>query len=87
MKLGDGPEPLLNLLRGLIEKVSLITMIDKDEVDPDASLSEYSLDSLVSVELRNWIRRETGVELALPRIVGAENLRALATYIISQGKS
>jgi len=42
-------------------------MIDRDEVEPDTPLSNYSLDSLVSVELRNWIRRQTGVELALPR--------------------
>jgi hypothetical protein len=40
----------------------------------------------VSVELRNWIRRETTVELPLPKIVGAANLRAMSTYILSQKK-
>lgn len=77
-------DPLLDLLDALIGKVSAITMIEREEVEPDAPLSDYSLDSLVSVELRNWIRRETGVELALPRIVGAGNLRALAKHILSQ---
>lgn len=72
------------LLDALMDKVSSITMIERDEVEPDAPLSDYSLDSLVSVELRNWIRRETGVDLALPKIVGAANLRALATHILSQ---
>lgn len=79
----DG-DPLLGLLEALMDKVSSITMIERDEVEPDAPLSNYSLDSLVSVELRNWIRRETGVELAIPKIVGAANLRALATHILSQ---
>ncbi|KAK2795949.1 Type I Iterative PKS [Onygenales sp. PD_10] len=73
-----------DILEALIDKVSSITMIDRDEVEPDTSLSAYGLDSLVSVELRNWIRRETGVELALPKIAGAANLRHLASYIISQ---
>ncbi|KAJ5101975.1 polyketide synthase, partial [Penicillium alfredii] len=80
----SGGDPLLSLLDALITKVSSITMIDRDEVEPDAPLSTYSLDSLVSVELRNWIRRETGVELSLNKIVSADNLRALATHILSQ---
>ncbi|KAK2773270.1 putative PKS/NRPS-like protein biosynthetic cluster [Emmonsiellopsis sp. PD_33] len=79
----DG-DPLTGLLHALMDKVSSITMIDLDEVEPDTPLSTYGLDSLVSVELRNWIRRETGVELALPKIVGAANLRYLASYILSQ---
>jgi len=77
-------DPLLGLLDALITKVSSMTMIERDEVEPDAPLSNYGLDSLVSVELRNWIRRETGVELSLPTITGAKNLRALATQIFSQ---
>lgn len=77
-------DPLISLIEALISKVSAITMIERDEVEADVPLSNYSLDSLVSVELRNWIRRETGVELPLPRIVGAANLRALATHILSQ---
>ena len=84
LRIGKSGNPLIDLLEGLIDKVSSITMIDKDEVEPDIPLKAYSLDSLVSVELRNWIRRETGVELPLPRIVGSENLRALATHILSQ---
>ncbi|KAK7756454.1 putative PKS/NRPS-like protein biosynthetic cluster [Diatrype stigma] len=83
---GTSSDPLLNLLEALISKVSSITMIERDEVEADAPLANYSLDSLVSVELRNWIRRETGVDLQLPSIVGAANLRALATYILSQTK-
>lgn len=52
---------------------------DREEI----SLSEYGLDCLVNVELRNWIRRDFSVELALTAIVGAENLRALSERIVS----
>lgn len=72
------------ILEALMIKVSLITMIDRDEVEADLPLTKYSLDSLVSVELRNWIKREVGVELALTRIVGSANLAALAAYIVSE---
>jgi acyl carrier protein len=74
----------VSLLDALITRVSSITMIERDDVEADAPLSAYSLDSLVSVELRNWIRRETGVELALPAIARAGTLRALSAHILSQ---
>ncbi|CAI6332955.1 unnamed protein product [Periconia digitata] len=70
-----------SLLEALMGKVSSITMIPLDEVGPEEPLASYNLDSLVSVELRNWIRREAGVEMALPSIVGAANLRALSARI------
>ncbi|KAG8405408.1 Type I Iterative PKS [Metarhizium acridum] len=82
---GNG-DPFEALLTALLDKVSAITMIDRDEVEADVPLVKYSLDSLVSVELRNWIRRETGVDIALPKFVTAPNLRALATDILSQQK-
>lgn len=79
-------DPLTGLTETLITKVSAMTMIDRDEVGADAPLASFSLDSLVSVELRNWIRRETGVDLVLSAITQAESLRALATDILSQRK-
>ncbi|CAM1509651.1 Fc.00g033900.m01.CDS01 [Cosmosporella sp. VM-42] len=84
LHLSSESDPQLVLLNALMNKVSGITMIERDEIEPDTPLSNYSLDSLVSVELRNWIRRETGVELPLPKIVHAGNLRGLTTHILSQ---
>lgn len=77
-------DPLAGLIESLITKVSDIMMVDREEIEPDVPLSVYGLDSLVSVELRNWIRRETGVDVPLTEIVGAENLRAMASVILSR---
>ncbi|MCJ1251296.1 hypothetical protein MMC30_008528 [Trapelia coarctata] len=82
----DAPAGEEGVLEALSSKVSSITMIDREDVTPGRSLLEYGLDSLVAVELRNWIKRECGVELALMHIVGAANLQALADQIISQQK-
>ncbi|KAI8633246.1 putative polyketide synthase [Xylariaceae sp. FL1651] len=84
LRISNASDPLQYLLDTLMDKVSSITMIERDEIEPDAPLSNYRLDSLVSVELRNWIRRETIVDVPLPKIVGAGNLRALAIHILSQ---
>jgi acyl carrier protein len=74
-------DPLMGLIEALISKVSAMTMIEREDARADVSLVSYSLDSLVSVELRNWIRRETTVELALSAILQAKDLRALAEQI------
>ncbi|KAI5265072.1 putative polyketide synthase [Aureobasidium subglaciale] len=55
-------DPLTGLVEALISKASAMTMIEREDVRADIPLATYSLDSLVSVELRNWIRRETSVE-------------------------
>ncbi|KAF2167650.1 hypothetical protein M409DRAFT_65790 [Zasmidium cellare ATCC 36951] len=86
VKMSNSGDAMQTLLIALMDKVASMTMTDRDEVRPDRGLVDYGLDSLVSVELRNWIRRETGVELALTAIVGAENLRALAERTLAQMK-
>jgi acyl carrier protein len=75
-------DPLVGMTEALVTKVSAMTMLPRDEVEPDAPLASLGLDSLVSVELRNWIRRETAVELALTTITQAGSLRALAVHIL-----
>ncbi|KAK8124138.1 hypothetical protein PG999_004056 [Apiospora kogelbergensis] len=66
------------------DKISSVTMIDRHEVTPERDLTEYGLDSLVAVDLRNWIRRTFGVDLALKKIVQSSNLRSLTEDILSE---
>lgn len=57
---------------------------DAEMVDVDAPLAAVGIDSLVSIELRNWLRRKVGVEFAVLEITGAVSLRALGKE--AQGK-
>lgn len=50
--------PLDGLIEALTTKVSAMIMIERDQVEPDTPLVSFGLDSLVSVKLRNWIRRD-----------------------------
>lgn len=83
---GGGAEGEEGVLEALSRRVSAITMIDREDVTPERSLLEYGLDSLVSVELRNWIKRTCGVQLALTHITNAANLQALADLIVLQSR-
>lgn len=82
--LKDGSHEVL--LDALGDKVSSITMIDRDEITPDRGLLDYGLDSLFSLELRNWIRRRLNVDMALKDIVSASNLKTLVERINPQAK-
>lgn len=74
------------LMQALQDKVSIITMTYRDEITPHRRLLDYGLDSLVSVELRNWIRWELGCELGLKDIVSASTLEDLLELVLCQRK-
>nr|UPN67571.1 hypothetical protein [Pestalotiopsis sp.] len=80
-------DPLTGLTEALVTKVSAMTMIEREDVAANVPLTSFSLDSLVSVELRNWIRRETSVELPLNVITQSESLQSLASSILEQRES
>lgn len=84
LQIDQDPEVLMDALSA---KVSAITMMDREEITPGRHLKDYGLDSLVSVELRNWIRRDFGVELALKDIVNANNLKDMLDRILLQKKN
>ena len=78
--LKDGSPELL--VDALSDKISSITMIDRDEITLNRSLLDYGLDSLFSLELRNWIRRTLDVDVALKDITAARDLNALVDLIV-----
>ncbi|TVY82152.1 Reducing polyketide synthase [Lachnellula suecica] len=44
--------------KGLLNKLSSVLMLEEDDMDVTHSLSNYALDSLVAIEVRNFITRE-----------------------------
>lgn len=51
------------------------------ELDLDAPLGTIGIDSLISIELKNWIRRRIGVEVTVLEIVRAESLARLGETV------
>lgn len=59
---------------GLAEKLAHAMMMPADDVDPDRPLSAYGVDSLMAVELRNWILREFGAVLGMWEMMNGDKL-------------
>ncbi|VBB84212.1 Putative polyketide synthase [Podospora comata] len=56
-------------------------MRSEDELDLDGPLASVGIDSLISIELRNWIRRRLGAEVTVLEIVRAPSLRELGATV------
>lgn len=67
-------------------KISVILMIENEDLSPDRALGSYGSDSLVAVEIRNWIRREMEATVILMDILADNTLSTLTESIVSKSK-
>lgn len=70
------------VVTALAQKISSILMRPMEELDPAAPITVYGLDSLVAIEIRNWITRELEANLQVLEILAGESLPALAEHIM-----
>lgn len=70
----------------LVNKVAEILRIPPSEVDPSRPMYHYGVDSLVALEVRNWITREMKANMALLEILAAIPIEAFALKIAQKSK-
>lgn len=66
------------ITRALVGRLARLMMMPESDVDEGKPLSAYGVDSLVAVEVRNWIARETGVDVSVFDLMANVPMRALA---------
>jgi acyl transferase domain-containing protein len=74
-------EKIIALLR---EQVSRILGTAEDKLDADRPLTEFGLDSLMAVELRNWIEGDLRLTLSSVEILRGPSLSQLADLLAEQ---
>lgn len=53
-----------------VEKLSRLLLLDPGDFEPDVkSIAEYGLDSMIGVELRNWIFKELGLDMPFQQLL------------------
>ncbi|KAI3394363.1 hypothetical protein diail_2874 [Diaporthe ilicicola] len=62
----------------MVQRLAKLMMMPESDVDAGRALSMYGVDSLVAVEVRNWIARETGVDVSVFDIMAHVPIRQLA---------
>ncbi|KAL2822603.1 hypothetical protein BJX63DRAFT_441226 [Aspergillus granulosus] len=71
----------LLIVHAVIEKLSEMFTMPASEINPSMPLSKYGVDSLVAVELRNWLVAQTRSEMSIFDVMGSASLSALAEKI------
>ncbi|KAL4947686.1 phenolpthiocerol synthesis polyketide synthase ppsB [Aspergillus filifer] len=70
----------------LVHKTAEILQMPLSEVDPGKPMYRYGVDSLVALEVRNWISRELMANMALLEILAAEPMRVFAGRIAGKSR-
>ncbi|CCC12643.1 hypothetical protein SMACR_07941 [Sordaria macrospora] len=72
--------------KGLVEKISSVLMLDADDMDITLSLSHYPLDSLVAIEIRNFVTREFEANLQVLELLSSGSIQTLAKAVCAKTK-
>lgn len=79
-------EALQAVYDALVIKLAAVLMLSPDEMSPTHSVQSYGLDSLVAIEIRNWIARETEANVQVLELLTSSSLMALAKTILTKSK-
>jgi len=61
----------------LLEKIASLMSISLSSLKLEGSVSDYGIDSLVAIEIRNWMRQELGCNLGAFEILGSKTIADL----------
>lgn len=74
-------EAVATITAAVIDKLSDMFTLPAAEIDASMPMSAYGVDSLVAVELRNWIFAKVGAEMSMFDMVQSKSLAVLAEKI------
>ena len=87
MKLAGSKQQAVELIcEGLMTKVSAVLMVPREEMDPGKAIVVYGLDSLVAIEIRNWITRELEASLQVLELLTSGSFWALSEAVLAKSK-
>jgi aryl carrier-like protein len=70
----------------LATKFSTVLMIAEEDLGAEKPMGAYGVDSLVGVELRNWISREMGASVMLVDLLADNTLAGLTELVFRRSK-
>ncbi|KAF8850340.1 BcPKS8, polyketide synthase [Acephala macrosclerotiorum] len=72
--------------KGLLSKLPSVLMLEAEDMDVTRSLSSYALDSLVAIEVRNYITREFEANLQMLELLGSGSIETLSKAICAKSR-
>ncbi|KAH7019732.1 putative FSP1 [Ilyonectria destructans] len=72
--------------QAIAQKLSDVFMVPVEEIDPAKHPSQYGVDSLVAVELRNMLSHQAAAEVSIFSILQSPSLSALASEVVVKSR-
>lgn len=86
MEAGTKERAVEIITEGLVGKVADILQMPPSEVDPERPMYRYGVDSLVALEVRNWISKEMKSSVALLEVLAAVPMTVFAATIADKSE-
>lgn len=74
------------VIKGLMNQLAQVLMLEEEDMDATRNLSGYALDSLVAIEVRNFITREFEANLQVLELLSSGSIETLAKLICTKSK-
>lgn len=74
------------VVQGLVAKLARAMSISTDDVEPSKQLSDYGVDSLMAIELRNWISKDFRANVAVFEIMSGTNIAAIGNLVVKKSE-
>lgn len=69
-----------------VDKMSSLLMVAADHIDFSRSINEYGMDSLVAVEMRNWLFKEMDITVPILELLANQSLTHLMSKLVEKSK-
>jgi hypothetical protein len=80
-------EALFVCYEALAAKLAQVLVIPLEDMDPSITVASLGLDSLVAIEIRNWIAREANANVQVLELLSSGTLMALAEIILNKSQA
>lgn len=74
------------ICEAIISKLASNLMVSDADIDPAQPITACGVDSLVAVELRNWLLSQTGAEISVIDVLQSKSIVALSGSIAGRSK-
>lgn len=79
-------EAMTVICGAIISKLANNLMVSDADIDPEQPVSACGVDSLVAVELRNWLLGQTGAEISVIDVLQSKSIVSLSEGIARKSK-
>lgn len=74
------------ICEAFVSKLAVNLMVSEPDIDPEQSITACGVDSLVAVELRNWLLVQTGAEISVIDLLQSKSILSLSENIAKKSK-